>query len=59
MRTSFEKGKKEGLEEAANEIKRERDRADNAQKQVVDAQKFISLTHKLISENRMVIRKGD
>lgn len=46
MRTSFEKGKKEGLAEAANEIKRERDRAD-------EAQKLIALTHKLISENRI------
>ena len=46
MRTSFEKGKKEGLAEAVNEIKRERDRAD-------EAQKLIALTHKLISENRI------
>ena len=46
MRTSFEKGKKEGLAEAANEIKHERDRAD-------EAQKLIALTHKLISENRI------
>lgn len=46
MRTSFENGKKEGLAEAANEIKRERDRAD-------EAQKLIALTHKLISENRI------
>lgn len=46
MRTSFEKGKKEGLAEAANEIKRERDRAD-------EVQKLIALTHKLISENRI------
>lgn len=46
MRTSFEKGKKEGLAKAANEIKRERDRAD-------EAQKLIALTHKLISENRI------
>ena len=46
MRTSFEKGKKEGLAEATNEIKRERDRAD-------EAQKLIALTHKLISENRI------
>lgn len=46
MRTSFEKGKKEGLAEAANEIKRERDRAD-------EAQKLIALTQKLISANRI------
>ena len=46
MRTSFKKGKKEGLAEAANEIKCERDRAD-------EAQKLIALTHKLISENRI------
>ena len=52
MRTSFEKGKKEGLAEAANEIKRERNRANEAQKQAAAAQKFVTLTQKLLSANR-------
>ena len=42
----FWEREKKGLEEAANEIKRERDRTD-------EAQKLIVLTHKLISENRI------